>query len=84
MVVYINVSKRILHPQVQEYRDVTGIALGDFYDMFNDLDLADIHRAQDVNEAAELLTQNINLVLLRSREESSGLTEHSKQCQPIV
>ena len=31
--------------------------------MFNDLDLAGIHRAQDVNEAAELLTHNINLVL---------------------
>ena len=63
MVVYINVSKRILHPQVQEYRDVTGIALGDFYDMFNNLDLAGIHTAQDVDEAAELLTHNINLVL---------------------
>ena len=61
--VYINVSKRILHPQVQEYRDVTGIALGDFNDMFNDLDLAGIHTAQDVDEAAELLTHNINLVL---------------------
>ena len=37
--------------------------MGDFNDMFNDLDLAGIHRAQDVNEAAELLTHNINLVL---------------------
>ena len=61
--VHINVSNKILHPQVTEYRDIKGIALGDFVDIFSNLDLAGIYTSQDANHAVELLTHNINVVL---------------------
>ena len=48
---YINVSKKIIHPQVTEFRDLTGIALGDFVNSFDELDLAGVITAQDVNHA---------------------------------
>ena len=60
---YINVSKKILHPKVVEYRDIAGIALGDFVHKFSNLDLAGVLLQQDVNQAVELLTHNINVVL---------------------
>ena len=61
--VSINISKKIVHPNKIEYRDIEGIALGDFERLFNDNDLLGIVRSQDASEAAELLTHAINTTL---------------------
>ena len=60
---FINVSKREIFPDKTTYRDITGIALGDFVNSFNDIDLAGLHQSQDASEAAEILTHSINVVL---------------------
>ena len=59
----INLSKRILHPQVYYTRDIEGIAINDFTNCFLTLDLAGIMEAQHVDDAVELLTHNINVTL---------------------
>ena len=59
----INLSNYIIHPQVTYYRDITGIAIDDFTLCFLTLDLAGLASTQHVDEAAELLTHYINVVL---------------------
>ena len=59
----IDLSNLIQNPQVSYFRNIEGIAIDDFAYHFFDLDYLGILRSQDVNEATELLTHNITVVL---------------------
>ena len=65
----IDLSNLIQNPQVSYFRNIEGIAIDDFAYHFFDLDYLGILRSQDVNEATELLTHNITVVLNRMNDE---------------